>query len=140
MLNVVQMIAEAFNESLALRNLVADGFKNVEHSRANLEQRVNAMEDVHMKNMTQLEITTANLQQQITKIQTDHGIQISKLNTQLTSHLTEKTRLTEALTDLNIKFEIQDKQIDDLGEAVDKLRAMKSQAPQTSELVDFKLE
>ena len=134
------MLAEAFNESLALRNLVADGFKNVELSRTNLEQRVNAMEDVHMKNMTQLEITTANLQQQITKIQTDHGIQISKLNTQLTSHLTEKTRLTEALTDLNIKFEIQDKQIDDLGEAVDKLRAMKSQAPQTSELVDFKLE
>ena len=120
------MLAEAFNESLALRNLVADGFKNVELSRTNLEQRVNAMEDVHMKNMTQLEITTANLQQQITKIHTDHGIQISKLNTQLTSHLTEKTRLTEALTDLNIKFEIQDKQIDDLGEAVDKLRAMKS--------------
>ena len=60
MLNVVQMIAEAFNESLALRNLVADGFKNVELSRANLEQRVNAMEDVHNKNMSKVEITTAS--------------------------------------------------------------------------------
>ena len=48
--------------------------------------------------------------------------------------------MTEALTDLNIKFEIQDKQIDDLGEVVDQLKAMRSGAPQTSELVEFKLE
>ena len=106
MLNVVQMIAESFNESLALRNLVADGFKNVELSRQTLEQRVGNIEDAHNKNMSQLEVTTGQLQQQITKIQTDHGMQISKLNTQLTSHLAERTRLAETLTDLNIKFEI----------------------------------
>ena len=134
------MIAEAFNESLALRNMVADGFKEVEASRLALEQRVSNIEHAHNENMGQLENTTGQLHQQLTKLQTDHGMQIAKLNTELTSHLAEKTRLAESMLDLNIKFEIQERQIDEVEALVGKLASAKIAAPQTSELVEFKLE
>ena len=134
------MIAEAFNESLALRNMVADGFKEVEASRLALEQRVSNIEHAHNGNMGQLETTTGQLHQQLTKLQTDHGMQIAKMNTELTSYLAEKTRLAESMLDLNIKFEIQEKQIDEVEALVGKLASAKIAAPQTSELVEFKLE
>ena len=72
------------------------------------------------------------LQDQIDKIKVDHGIQISKLNTQLTSHLTEKTRLAEQSSkmaeqfiDLKVKVEILDKQNDEIVEAMGELKKYK---------------
>ena len=69
------------------------------------------------------------LQDQVDKIRVDHGIQISKLNTQLTSHLTEKTRLAEQsskmaeqVIDLKVRVDILDKQNDEIVEAMGELK------------------
>jgi hypothetical protein len=150
MLNVVQMIAEGFNEAKALRTLVHESFTQVEKSLASIQSissgrfaNLESQLDQHMRqgragSTTQLE----EVQALVTKIQTDHGIQISKLNTQLTAHLTERTRLAEALTDLNIKTEILDKQNDEIHTELGELKRAKPGVGLglTSELVEYKLE
>ena len=69
-------------------------------------------------------------------------MQISKINTQLTSHLAGKTKLQETLADLNIKHEILDKQNDDInGELseIKKILSSNNTAPQT-DLIECRLD
>ena len=117
MLNVIQMIAEGFNESKALRTLVHERFNKTESTLESLSnimsgrfQNFESQLDMLIKrgvaeNPTQL----LSLQSQLNRLSTDHGLQISKLNTQLTSHLAERTKLKEQCIDHKVRLDVLDK-------------------------------
>jgi len=154
MLNVVQMIAEGFNETKALRTLVHERFNQNEKAIVALQSvtsgRFSNLEnqlDQHMRqgktaSLPAIQSQLESLQDLVSKVKTDHGMQISKVNTQLTSHLAGKTKLQETLTDLNIRFEILDKANDEFNSELGELkRSMKpgNIAP-SSELIECRLE
>ena len=117
MLNVVQMIAEGFNEARALRDLVHERFTDNEKAIESLQNVTNGrcsnMEnqlDQHIRqskstSLPDIQSQLESLQDLVSKVKTDHGMQISRLNTQLTSHLAAKTKMQDTLADLTAKHE-----------------------------------
>jgi len=133
MLNVVQMIAESFNEAKALRTLVHERFNMNEKAITALQSvtsgRFSNLEnqlDQHMRtNRAGTTSELVSLQELVNKTRIDQGIQICKLNTQLTSNLAEKTKLAETLTDIKIKVDILNNQNDDINGELEAIKRIK---------------
>ena len=66
-----------------------------------------------------------SLQELVNKTRIDQGIQICKLNTQLTSNIAEKTKLAETLTDIKIKVDILNNQNDDINGELETIKRIK---------------
>ena len=97
------MIAESFQESLALRDLVAQKFEEADGDIKELKNAINArMNSMENKMDTRSKSTklvndnvVEKLGHQIQELNSKHSKQISSINVTLTKHLTEKTKVSE---------------------------------------------
>ena len=97
------MIAESFQESLALRELVAQKFQEADGDIKDLKEALNLrLNSIDNKMETRAKAmklvndsSIEKLSRQIQELSTRHSKQISTINVTLTKHLTEKTKVAD---------------------------------------------